>query len=185
MTGKKNIVFGLIYLVFTAALGPYMLKTHFGDFGQAASERQSAMAELAQIQRDGYEKDLDPVDAMTLAKLNTEALLASNRADMTRAPIDSIKGGPHAHGNLEALLNIVAGLVLLFLAAPGLLKEAASWIFILGALLHSGLLYLRAFDVAWAGKLLATGIGPVLILLGLLLLGVMALLYLKPAPVKE
>lgn len=185
MIGKKNIVFGLIYLVCTAALGPYMLKTQFGDFGAASGERQAAMAQLAQIKRDGYEKDLDPVDAMTLAKLNTDALLANNRTDMTRAPIDAIKGGPHAHGNLEALLNIVAGLVLTFIAAPVLMKQAISWIFILGALLHSGMLYLRAFDIPWAGKLLETGIGPVLVLVGLLSLGLVAFRHLSQTPVQD
>jgi len=89
--------------------------------------------------------------------------------------IDYIKGGPHAHGNLEALLNIAVGLTLGFLAVGTLFKQIISWCFILGTLFHSGLLYLeRVFQLEWAGSLLGTGIGPVLLLVGLLLTGVAA-----------
>ncbi|WP_455234170.1 hypothetical protein, partial [Thiogranum longum] len=87
--------------------------------------------------------------------------------------LNGIKGGPHAHGNLEALLNIAAGVVLCFLAIGKGFKQLISWIFILGAILHSGVLYLGiVFNQAWAMKLLGFGVGPILILLGLLLIGI-------------
>jgi hypothetical protein len=38
--------------------------------------------------------------------------------------------------------------------------------------MHAGMAFLGVFGFAWAGMLLGTGIGPVLILLGLLLMGV-------------
>jgi hypothetical protein len=38
--------------------------------------------------------------------------------------------------------------------------------------MHAGMAFLGVFGFAWAGMLLATGIGPVLILLGLLLMAV-------------
>ena len=79
------------------------------------------------------------------------------------------------HGNLEALLNIVVGITLSFIAVPVLWKQLASWLFILGTLLHAGLMLLeRVFMLSWAGSLVSTGIGPVMILLGLLLMGVLA-----------
>jgi len=174
MIGKKNVVFGFLYLVFTASLGPYMLVNYFGDFSAASAEKQQEMAKLAQARTDGYELNLDPLSAEQIAKMNTDGLLAMNKADNARAPIDAIKGGPHAHGNLESLLNVVAGIALCFIAVASWFKQIISWVFILGALLHSGMLYLSAFNVAWGETLLNTGIGPVLVLLGFLLIGIAA-----------
>jgi len=185
MIGKKNIVFGFLYLVLTAALGPYMLTTYYGTYTEALGEKREAMSELAQIRASGYEKDLEPLAADDLARLNTESILLMNKADNARAPIDATKGGPHAHGNLEALLNVAAGLTLSFIAANVWLKQAVSWIFILGALLHSGMLYLRAFGVAWAGAVLDTGVGPILVLAGFALIGVVAALGFRGEVVRD
>lgn len=169
MIGKKNIVFGFLYLVLTAALGPYMIVTQFGTYGDAAAERQQVMSRLAQIRSAGFEEELEPVSAEQLARLNTEGLLAMNKVDNARAPIEGVKGGPHAHGNLEALLNVAAGVVLCFLTISPLMKQVISWTFIAGAILHSGMLYLNLFGVPFAGTLLQ--IGPPLVILGLLLIG--------------
>lgn len=82
------------------------------------------------------------------------------------------KGGTHAHGNLEALLNIAAGLCLGYFAVAPPLKRIISGLFLLGALLHSGMLYLTiVFEMPWAGQVLATEIGPVILLATLLLTG--------------
>lgn len=185
MIGKKNVVFGFLYLVFTAALGPYMLTTLYGDFTATSAEKQQQMAKIAQVRTDGYELELEPLSAAQIAKMNTDGLLAMNKADNARGPIDAIKGGPHAHGNLEALLNVAAGISLVFIATAGWFKQLISWVFILGALLHSGLLYLRAFNIEWAGSLLNTGIGPILVLLGFLLLGVAAAVGWRGEPVRD
>lgn len=184
MIGKKNIVFGFLYLVLTAALGPYMLTIHFGTYLESVSEQQRIMAELAEIRAGGYEKDLEPLTAVQLARLNTEAILAVNRVENARAPISATRA-PHAHGNLEALLNVAAGLVLSFLAVNFWLKQAISWIFLLGAVLHSGMLYLRAFEVSWSGVVLESGIGPILILSGLSLMGVVAAFGLRSETVRD
>ncbi len=93
--------------------------------------------------------------------------------------MDAIKGGPHAHGNLEAMLNIVVGLTLAFLGVSALFKQVISWVFILGALIHSGGLYLSTL---FGIHFLVGPVGPLLILLGLLLAGVAALLGLRPQP---
>lgn len=189
MIGKKNIVFGFFYLVLTAALGPYMLVKHFPDVANAEQAKQQKVGALQQAQAGNYEVDLEKMSAEQIAKANTDALLSLSARLNAEAVINEIKGGPHTHGNLEALLNIVVGVTLAFLAVPAGFKQLISWVFIAGALLHSGLLYLASgLQFAWAGKLLASPVGPVgpfLILAGLFLVGVAAAQGFQPAPVKE
>ncbi|HDP88752.1 MAG TPA: hypothetical protein ENN42_02170 [Thioalkalivibrio sp.] len=186
MVGRKNIVFGFLFLVLTAALGPYMV-TQFDAVGEAQAARNAAMSDLRLRVDGGFmdEATLETLEAEQIARTNAEALLALNTGLNARAPIDTIKSGPHAHGNLEALLNIAVGVVLVFLAVPVWLKQAVSWLFIVGTLLHSGMLYLLLFDLAWAGTLLGTGIGPILILLGLLLAGIAAAIGFRGEPVRD
>jgi len=185
MIGKKNIVFGFIYLVFTAALGPYMIQTMFPDMGNALQVKQRDVGALQQLAENDFEnpETMEPMTAMQISQANTKGILALNLLGNVQAPIDNMKGGPHAHGNLEAVLNIVAGLCLFFLAAPRLYKQIISWLFIAGALLHSGMLYLRAFDINFASTLL--NIGPFIVLLAILSLGVSAAIWLKPEVVKD
>ncbi len=186
MSGKKNIVFGFLYLVLTAALGPYMVREMLPVAGEAAQKKQQVVAKLQLLADSGWEdpETLESLDAEAIAKRAAEAVLAVNAQLNARAPLEAMKGGPHAHGNLEALLNVAAGLVLLFLAVPRWAKETISWIFIAGALLHSGMLYLATLGVGWAGAVLGTGIGPILVLAGLLAIGVAALVGLRPRPVE-
>ncbi len=174
MIGKKNVVFGFLYLVFTASLGIVMVNM-YEDFGAAMQQKQSSVGRLQQLQENGFEEELEPLAAKQIAKLNTSGILALNKVRNTEMEIDLIKGGAHAHGNLEALLNIAAGLALTFIAVAKWFKQLISWLFILGAVLHSGMLYLgRVFDLAWANSLLETGIGPLMILAGLALAGIAA-----------
>jgi len=188
MIGKKNVVFGFLFLVFTAGLGPVMVNM-YEEWGAANAEKQQVVGRLQALASTDFEEDpdtLDELDAKALAVVNAEAILAMNKVGALEFGIDYIKGGPHAHGNLEALLNIAAGLTLGFLAVGTLFKQVISWCFILGTLFHSGLLYLeRVFQLDWAGSLLATGIGPVLILVGLLLTGIAAFKGLQPRPVED
>jgi len=84
----------------------------------------------------------------------------------------------HSHGNLEALLNIVAGFILLALVIPWPFKALLSLLFLLGALFHSGMLYLgMVFGLFWAFKLLL--IGEISLLAGLVLMGVAAVIGIK------
>lgn len=186
MIGRINIAFGFLYLVATAGLGPYMVN-QFGPVVDAGAKKQAIVSKLQLVADAGFESEetLAPIKAEELAKLNSRAILALNTQANAQAPIDSLKSGPHAHGNLEALLNIVVGVVLCFLAVPVLFKHVICWTFIAGALLHSGMLYLRAFDVAWAGNILGTGIGPVLVLAGLALAGIAAAIGFKGEIVKD
>ena len=173
--GKKNIVFGFIYLALTASLGVVMVDM-YQDYGKAMQEKQTSVGRLQALKGNSFEEELEPLNAMQIAQANTDGILALNKLTNTEIAIDSIKGGPHAHGNLEALLNIAVGVVLSFLAVSVMLKQVISWLFILGTLLHSGMLYLeRVFDQAWAGTLLETGVGPIMILTGLVLIGLVAI----------
>jgi len=179
MIGKKNIVFGFFYLVLTAALGPLMVDM-YEDFGKAMGEKQTSVGRLQALQENEFEEDLEVLPADQIAKANTAGILGLNKLMNSELPIDSIKGGPHAHGNLEALLNIVVGLVICFLAVPIWLKQLVSWLFIVGTVMHSGMLYLsNVFGFSWAETLLQTGIGPVCVLLGLLVAGVASFMGFK------
>ena len=177
MVGKKNVVFGFLFLATTAALGPLMV-FKYENWGVLNAEKQVVVGKLQQLKAGDFAEDpetLEDLSAKKLAIVNAESILAMNKVGAAEFDIDYIKGGPHAHGNLEALLNIVVGIALCFIAAPLRLKQAASVMFIMGALLHSGLLYLeRVFMLPWATTLLKTGVGPALILLGLVLMGVIA-----------
>jgi hypothetical protein len=188
MVGKKNIVFGFIFLATTAALGPLMVNM-YEDWGAANADKQLVVGKLQQLKAGNFSEDPDTLEDLTakqLAVTNSNSILAINKVSAAEFEIDYIKGGPHAHGNLEALLNIVVGIALCFIAAPLKAKQAASWIFIIGTLMHSGLFYLeRVFMQPWAGTLLNTGIGPVLILVGLVLMGVLAAKGFKGELVKE
>lgn len=179
MIGKKNIVFGFLYLVLTAALGPLMVNM-YADFGVAAVEKQVSVGRLQALQENEFEEDLESLSAEDIAKANTAGILGLNKLMNTEAPIDAIKGGAHAHGNLEALLNIVVGLVIGLLTVAVWLKQLVSWLFLVGTVMHSGMLYLSVvFEFSWAETLLQTGIGPICILLGLLTAGVAAFMGIK------
>jgi uncharacterized membrane protein YgdD (TMEM256/DUF423 family) len=172
MPGKKNIVFGFLFLVLTAALGPYMVLNYIGPLQQAITEKNTAVTQLEEVQGG-------TPDAL-MAQAQTDAILALDKQLKAQQPINDIKGGPHAHGNLEALLNIAVGLLLGMLVISTLFKEIISWLFILGTLLHSGMLYLAVvLNQDWAWTVLKTSIGPVMLLAGLLLAGVAAMIGLK------
>jgi len=171
MVGKKNIVFGFIFLAFTASLGAMMVNM-YEEYGVAAGEKQTSVGRLSQLKNDGFEEELEPLSAKQIAMANTDGILSLSKLGNTEFGIDYIKGGPHAHGNLEALLNIVVGLVLGFVSIAVWQKQLLSWGFIIGTVLHSGMLLLeRVFGMAWAGTVLETGIGPIIILLSLFLMG--------------
>lgn len=175
MGGKKNVVFGFFYLVLTALLGPYMIVEYMGPHEQAAHANAAAVGELKSAKEAG-------VDGR-IAQAQTDAILALNSQLESAEPIDAIKGGPHAHGNLEALLNIVVGMVLGFLVVGSTFKEIISWLFIGGAVLHSGMLYLgTVLGQGWAWAVLNTAIGPLMLLAGLLLAGIASLKGFAPKP---
>ena len=186
MIGKKNVVFGFLFLVLTAALGPYMIIEHVPGVGAAQASKQESIGRLQSLQADGFEENLEPLTADAIAKANTAGILALNKLANAQQPVDIIKGGPHAHGNLESLLNIAVGITLGFLAISTMFKQIISWIFILGTILHSGILYLIAlFQLEWAATVLNTGAGPGLILLGLLLAGIAAAIGFRGELVKD
>ncbi|MFV1984036.1 MAG: hypothetical protein ACC657_10900 [Thiohalomonadales bacterium] len=175
MIGKYNIAFGFIYLVFTASLGIVMVDMYEG-YGKIALEKQSSVGRLQSLAGNEFEEDLEPLSATDIAKANTQGILGLNKLLNSAAEIDAIKGGAHAHGNLESILNIIVGLALCFISVAKWLKYLISALFIIGAIMHSGMLYLATvFSLSWAGLLLETGIGPFSLLIGLLLIGITSL----------
>lgn len=74
----------------------------------------------------------------------------------------------HAHGNLESLLNVVVGYLICRLAISQGLAQAISILFIVGAALHSGMLYLGGLGMGWAFS--ATPVGAIALVLGVLLM---------------
>lgn len=176
MEGKKNIVFGFIYLIATASLGLVMVGMS-QQVGEASATKQEKVSELEQGLQSGFMMGGEPIEVAS------DALLAMNGYMNAQEPIDSIKGGAHAHGNLEAVLNIIVGILLMFLAIPPMFKQVLSWLFILATLLHSGMLYLSNPSIlgwGWAGSVLGTGIGPLALLAGFLLMAIAVLMGLKP-----
>ncbi len=189
MIGKKNIIFGFFFLALTALLGPVMILSYVPQVGEAAALKQQKVGALQQVAADGFEKDLEPMSAKQIAEANTHAILALSSSLNSQAAMDEIKGGPHAHGNLESLLNIVVGIFLSLVAAKPLMKQLISWVFIVGTILHSGLLYLsRALGQTWADSIMSSPVGPAgpaLILIGLILCGIVAIQGYRGEPVKD
>ena len=174
MVGKKNVVFGFLFLVFSAALGPLMIVEYMPGVEEAGAKKQTDVGRLQSLKADEFEEDLEPLEPAAIAKANTDGILALNTLINAQQPIDMIRN-PHAHGNLEALLNIAVGIALCFIAVSVKFKQAISWIFILGTILHSGAMYLAiVFQIGIAYTIMSSGVGPALILLGLLLAGVAA-----------
>jgi len=185
MIGKKNIVFGFILFTFTAALGGVMVNM-YQEYGEASAEKQTSVGRLAQLKTDGFEEDLEPLNAKQIAKANTDGILSISKVNNVEFGIDYIKGGPHAHGNLEALLNIVAGFILCFVSIAVWQKQLLSWGFIIGTVLHSGMMYLdRVLGMTWAGQILETGIGPLLILASLFFMGIAVAVGFKTEMIKD
>lgn len=185
MIGKNNIVFGFIFLTFSASLGAMMVNM-YEEYGTVSAEKQASVGRLAQLKTDGFEEALEPLTAKQIAMANTDGILSISKLGNVEFGIDFIKGGPHAHGNLEALLNIVAGFILCFVSIAAWQKQLLSWGFILGTILHAGMMILeRVLNVAWAGQVLQTGIGPILILVSLFLMGLAVAVGFKTEMVKD
>ena len=113
MIGKKNIVFGFIYLAATAALGAVMILGYFDERRIAGNLMQEKVSILQQIAFDNYERDLEPVAPIELAKANTEAILAISTRTNVQKPINNIRfkifyhllGRYYTQGNIIVRVN--------------------------------------------------------------------------------
>lgn len=186
MEGKNNIVFGFLFLVLTASLGPYMVVELLPSVEEATIKKQEHLTALQLAVSSEFEnaETLEDMTVEEIAKGNSQAIMAINTSLNARLTVNTIKGGPHAHGNLEAILNILVGILLGLLSLPSLYKKILSVIFIAGTVMHAGMAFLGVFGFAWAGTLLGTGIGPVLILAGLFFMSIATFFGYKPMPNK-
>ena len=183
MIGKKNIVFGFLFLLITATLGPYMLVTSAADLQAAYVSKQTPVGRVQDLKTNDFEEDLDPLNADQISRANTDAILAINDILNLQLPQGGMRY-THAHGNLEAVLNILAGLALCFISVAKIFKQIISWCFITGTILHSGMLFLLiTFGQAWADIPLQAG--PWVLLLGLLLIGIATIMGFKGEIVRD
>ena len=165
MNGKINIVFGFFYLAMTAVLGPALIVPIYPDKFAAQHE----MTEAVKAVETGDSTKIGPA----LSSI-TKYIGVGDR-------MGQISGGPHAHGNLEALLNIAAGLTLLMLTINARFKSLLSILFLVGAIGHSGMLYVATvFNIPAALNL--TVIGAIAILSALILTGIAAVMGLPSEP---
>lgn len=73
------------------------------------------------------------------------------------SPAHEILGTAHAHGNLESVLNILIGYILCQLEAPPAIIKIASILLLIGAIFHSGMLYLTGVGVTAAINIAPVG----------------------------
>lgn len=76
----------------------------------------------------------------------------------------------HVHGNVEALLNVIIGYLLCRLSLASWIAKAASVILIIGAVFHSGMLYLSGLGVGFASNFVP--VGAIALVLSMLLMGI-------------
>ena len=164
MNGKINIIFGFFFLALTAVLGPAFLVPQLGAKGAMMNETAQLVEE---VKGAAVDENLEAKQSKAIT-----GLFGALKGQDVRGK------AAHSHGNLEALLNIVAGFILLSLVIPGPFKALLSLLFILGAVFHSGMLYLgMVFGQSWAFKLLL--VGEISLLAGLVLMGVAAVIGIK------
>jgi len=94
-----------------------------------------------------------------LTTLGLGMYLANRLGSGDKAFIDSqVRGilrAAHAHGNLESVLNIIIGYLLCRLSLDVWLARAVSVLLMVGALFHSGMLYLGGIGMLTGSGLVA------------------------------
>jgi len=188
---KVNITFGFLFFIFSAGIGPYMVSQILDQTSNrnlASTAKLTALGKIQTLQSNGFKGDLD--DEPVLANVGTvlaNGIRAINGEIVALDKFASLKTA-HAHGNLESILNIVVGLVLLFMTGPLIVRQCIGLTFVVGTILHSGLMYIVFYppfnQPSWAMSLFQTGLGPILILIGLASMAVTTALWLK-TPARE
>ncbi len=72
-------------------------------------------------------------------------------------PLHDLLVAAHAHGNLESFLNIVIGYILCQLEISSGLAQTVSILLLIGAIFHSGMLYLTGIGAGFAINLAPIG----------------------------
>lgn len=142
---------------------------HIGKNMQAMNEISQRVDKVRTGVQDGF-KGVDEPDKVIAAPVVSMFDFLKTQKSPARAP--------HSHGNLEALLNIVAGFTLLALAIPSNFKTLISLLFLSGAVFHSGMLYLGGiFGMRWAYDF--TTIGAIILVGGLAFMGIAVIIGMK------
>ena len=163
---KRNIVAGLLLLSVAILLGPYMMRGLGQEEAQveARDELQQAFAELKTAQEalgqpapgeflDGESVADFAAASRRAARAHANFGFAQNRGDNLRMT--------HAHGVLQGMLNILAGLFLARLAVGRWTRFAISWGLIVGSWLMVGSLLIGNLwwqsalsGIIWGGTVL-------------------------------
>ena len=77
MEGKKNIVFGFLFLVITASLGPYMVVTLLPDVEKASSEKQKVLSDLQLVVISEFE-NTETLEEMTAEEIAKALMIISD-----------------------------------------------------------------------------------------------------------
>ncbi len=183
---KANIAFGFILFIFSASIGPYMA-AKFVDQNSERSSAQTAMVgamgKIQSLKTNEFKGELDDKpELLNVGTVLADGIVKTGADINARKKAAAVKTA-HAHGNLESLLNITVGLVLMFMAGPAIARLIIGSLFIFGALLHSGLMYIVFYppfnQPGWAMSLFQLGIGPILLITGLASMAVATILWLK------
>lgn len=98
------------------------------------------------------------------------AMYASGeRGTWLNSPAHQLIKQAHVHGNLESVVNIIAGIILcMYGGRSPRLAKTASVLLIVGALLHSGLFYLGGLGLSMVVR--GAFFGPILLIAGVVLM---------------
>jgi hypothetical protein len=177
---KKNVISGLLLFSISVLLGPYMMEVVSKDVLTPITTQNYRIVGGINKALAAYEEIEDP---LALAASSDEIGVEAGKAAVASLKLKEAEWQwgnvvfSHAHGNLEGLLNIAAGLVLAQLIIPALFREVISWLLILGSWGHAGL-----FIVAniWFPQLLSYWIyGGALLILGLWALTIAVILHIR------
>lgn len=138
---NKNVLSGLLLFSVSILIGPWLMmsfaKDQLGPAGMAVfTEARGLQGALAEVEGAG--------DEVAKAAATEKVAVAAGKTTIEQiiyGQVESRWGNfkfSHAHGNLEGILNILMGFVLIQLAIAAKFREVISWLFIVGSWTHAG-----------------------------------------------
>jgi hypothetical protein len=163
---KRNIIAGLLLLSVAILLGPYMMRGLHQEQEQVAAqtELREAFAELKSAQESVGEPAAGAAPSGKALAAFASASRRATRAHVNYGFAQDRRGNltmTHAHGILQGMLNILAGLFLGSLAVGRVVRLGISWGLIAGSWLMVGSLLIGNLwwqpalkGILWGGTVL-------------------------------
>lgn len=186
---NKNVLSGLLLFSLSILIGPWLMFSFAKDKLAPAqmamfTEARSLQGALAEVEGAG--------DEAAKAAATDKVAVAAGKTTIEQMKFGGVESRwgnfkfAHAHGNLEGILNILMGLVLLNLAIAVKFREVISWLFIAGSWGHAGFFMAGNFLVSSNPTLgrffLVNGkYGGVLLILALFLTVVAMVMHMRAA----